>query len=84
VRGVTIEVEPGEKVGIVGESGSGKTLTMLSVLRLLASPPLSVLSGEVLLDGEDHCCVSGVRSKRRYAPTASTWPRRRPARVTFS
>ena len=53
VRGVTIEVEAGEKVGIVGESGSGKTLTMLSVLRLLASPPLSVLSGEVLLDGED-------------------------------
>jgi oligopeptide/dipeptide ABC transporter ATP-binding protein len=53
VRGVSIDVLTGEKLGIVGESGSGKTLTMLSVLRLLASPPLSVLSGEILLDGED-------------------------------
>jgi oligopeptide/dipeptide ABC transporter ATP-binding protein len=61
VRGVTLEVEAGEKVGIVGESGSGKTLTMLSVLRLLASPPLSVLSGEVLLDGED---LAQVKVKR--------------------
>jgi oligopeptide transport system ATP-binding protein len=53
VRGVSFDVESGEKVGIVGESGSGKTLTMLSIVRLLASPPLSVLAGEVLLDGED-------------------------------
>lgn len=53
VRGVTIEVEAGEKLGIVGESGSGKTLTMLSVLRLLASPPLSVLSGRILFQDED-------------------------------
>jgi oligopeptide/dipeptide ABC transporter ATP-binding protein len=53
VRGVNLDVQPGEKVGIVGESGSGKTLTMLSVLRLLASPPLAVLKGEVLFDGAD-------------------------------
>jgi oligopeptide/dipeptide ABC transporter ATP-binding protein len=53
VRGVSIDVATGEKLGIVGESGSGKTLTMLAILRLLASPPLSVLSGEILLDGED-------------------------------
>jgi oligopeptide/dipeptide ABC transporter ATP-binding protein len=61
VRGVTLDVDAGEKVGIVGESGSGKTLTMLSVLRLLASPPLSVLSGEVLLDGEDLATVDDRR-----------------------
>lgn len=61
VRGVNLDVEAGEKVGIVGESGSGKTLTMLSVLRLLASPPLSVLSGEVLLDGEDLATVDDRR-----------------------
>jgi oligopeptide/dipeptide ABC transporter ATP-binding protein len=61
VRGVSIDVEPGEKVGIVGESGSGKTLTMLSVLRLLASPPLSVLSGEILLDGEDLASLDDKR-----------------------
>lgn len=53
VRGVSLDVEAGEKVGIVGESGSGKTLTMLAVLRLLASPPLRVVKGEVLFDGND-------------------------------
>jgi oligopeptide/dipeptide ABC transporter ATP-binding protein len=61
VRGVNLDVDAGEKVGIVGESGSGKTLTMLSILRLLASPPLSVLSGEVLLDGEDLATVDDHR-----------------------
>lgn len=61
VRGVDLDVDAGEKVGIVGESGSGKTLTMLSVLRLLASPPLSVLSGQVLFDGEDLAAVDDRR-----------------------
>ncbi len=53
VRGVDLTVAPGERVGVVGESGSGKTLTMLSVLQLLASPPLEIAAGQVLLDGED-------------------------------
>ena len=53
VRGVSIDVAPGEKLGIVGESGSGKTLTMLAIVRLLATPPLAVVKGEVMLDGED-------------------------------
>jgi oligopeptide/dipeptide ABC transporter ATP-binding protein len=61
VRGVDIAVGPGEKLGIVGESGSGKTLTMLAVLRLLASPPLAVLRGEILLDGEDLAHVDDKR-----------------------
>jgi len=53
VRGVDLDVAPGEKLGIVGESGSGKTLTMLAVLSLLASPPLSVLSGSITFGGRD-------------------------------
>ncbi|HEY5104368.1 MAG TPA: ABC transporter ATP-binding protein [Acidimicrobiales bacterium] len=53
VRGVSLDVASGEKVGIVGESGSGKTLTMLSVTQLLPTPPLAVLGGEILFDGED-------------------------------
>jgi len=61
VRGVSLDVDAGEKVGIVGESGSGKTLTMLAILRLLASPPLSVLEGEVLLDGEDLASIGDRR-----------------------
>ena len=61
VRGVNISVRAGEKLGIVGESGSGKTLTMLAILRLLASPPLSVLSGSILLDGENLARVDQQR-----------------------
>ena len=48
VRGVDLDVSPGEKLGIVGESGSGKTLTVLSVLRLLPDPPIRLLGGTIV------------------------------------
>jgi oligopeptide/dipeptide ABC transporter ATP-binding protein len=60
VRGVNLDVAPGEKLGIVGESGSGKTLTILSVLQLLPAP-LEILGGSVSFDGED---LRGVSSRR--------------------
>jgi oligopeptide/dipeptide ABC transporter ATP-binding protein len=53
VRGVDLDVGPGEKVAVVGESGSGKTLTMLSVLRLLPDPPVRLMSGAVYYQGCD-------------------------------
>ena len=53
VRGVDLEVFPGEKLGIVGESGSGKTLTVLSVLRLLPDPPVRLLRGQITFAGRD-------------------------------
>jgi oligopeptide transport system ATP-binding protein len=52
VRGVNLDVLPGEKVGVVGESGSGKTLTMLSMLRLLPRP-LEVLGGEIFFENRN-------------------------------
>jgi oligopeptide/dipeptide ABC transporter ATP-binding protein len=64
VRGVDLDVAPGEKVGIVGESGSGKTLTTLSILRLLPSPPLAVLSGEILFAGDDVMKMDKVRLRQ--------------------
>ncbi len=51
--GVSFSVAPGETVGLVGESGCGKTVTALSILRLLPSPPAVVDGGEVLLRGEN-------------------------------
>jgi oligopeptide/dipeptide ABC transporter ATP-binding protein len=53
VRGVDLDVFPGEKLGIVGESGSGKSLTVLSVLRLLPDPPVRLLGGTITFAGED-------------------------------
>jgi oligopeptide/dipeptide ABC transporter ATP-binding protein len=53
VRGVDLEVFPGQKLGIVGESGSGKTLTVLSVLRLLPDPPVRLLRGQITFAGQD-------------------------------
>ena len=53
VEDVNFELRHGEVLGLVGESGSGKTVTSLSLMRLLPSPPFSVASGQVLFEGDD-------------------------------
>jgi oligopeptide/dipeptide ABC transporter ATP-binding protein len=50
VDGVSFEVKRGAWVGLVGESGSGKSVTALSILRLLPSPPGRVASGSITLE----------------------------------
>ncbi|MEO8296948.1 MAG: dipeptide ABC transporter ATP-binding protein [Burkholderiales bacterium] len=47
VRGVSFDIQPGEKLALVGESGSGKTVTALSLLKLL---PQAQVSGQALFD----------------------------------
>jgi oligopeptide transport system ATP-binding protein len=53
VDGISFDLKRGETLGIVGESGSGKSVTNLSVLRLIPSPPGRIVSGEVLFRGQD-------------------------------
>jgi oligopeptide/dipeptide ABC transporter ATP-binding protein len=53
VRGIDLEVRPGERVGLVGESGSGKSLTLLAVMGLLAGPPLEITGGSVRFNGTE-------------------------------
>lgn len=48
VKNISLEINHGEAVAIVGESGSGKTVTSLSVLQLLPSPPAKYKSGKIL------------------------------------
>lgn len=53
VDGVDMYVKRGETLGVVGESGCGKSVTSLSVMRLIASPPGKIVAGEILFEGED-------------------------------
>jgi peptide/nickel transport system ATP-binding protein len=52
VKNIALTVNKGEIFAIVGESGSGKTVTSLSILQLLQSPPARYTSGEILFSGD--------------------------------
>ena len=53
VNGVSFSLEQGETLGVVGESGCGKSVTMLSCLKLIASPPGEIVAGKALFKDID-------------------------------
>lgn len=53
VNHFSLDMYPGETVGLVGETGAGKTTVALSILGLLQSPPGKVLSGTIAYKGTD-------------------------------
>ena len=64
VNDVSFDLAPGEVLGVVGESGSGKSVTMMSLIGLLPSPPAEVRNGRVLLNGEDLLTVPASRMRQ--------------------
>ncbi|MFC5077165.1 putative D,D-dipeptide transport ATP-binding protein DdpD [Vibrio thalassae] len=50
---VSFHIKPGECLGLVGESGSGKSVTALSIMGLIPSPPGVITGGSIQLDGEE-------------------------------
>ncbi|TNE33518.1 MAG: ABC transporter ATP-binding protein [Alphaproteobacteria bacterium] len=60
---VSLDLKEGEILGIVGESGCGKSMTALSVMGLIPSPPGKVTSGSIQLDGEE--LLTAPRSRMR-------------------
>ena len=53
VNSVSFDLKPGELLGVVGESGSGKSVTMMSLIGLLPSPPAEIREGSVNFDGRN-------------------------------
>ncbi len=53
VNGVSVHIDAEETLGLVGESGCGKSVTSLSIMRLIPSPPGRIVGGEVLFRGRD-------------------------------
>ena len=53
VNSVSFHLNRGEVLGVVGESGSGKSVTMMSLIGLLPSPPAEIRGGEVMLGDQD-------------------------------
>lgn len=69
VDGVSFDIAEGEALGIVGESGCGKSVTALSIMRLIPSPPGKIEGGEVFFEGKnlldlDNGEMRRVRGKR--------------------
>ncbi len=61
---VSYAVGAGETLGVVGESGCGKSVTSLSILRLIPTPPGRIVGGQVWFEGEDLTQVSEDRIRQ--------------------
>ena len=68
VKNVSINIQKGETLALVGESGSGKTVTAMSILKLLPSPPAQWPSGEIRYDGKNMLALNEreLRGMRGY------------------
>tara|TARA_R100001129_G_scaffold15156_5_gene9906 strand:- start:14204 stop:16135 length:1932 start_codon:yes stop_codon:yes gene_type:complete len=64
VGGVDLKVGKGECLGLVGESGSGKSVSAMSIMGLVPTPPGSIVGGVALLEDEDVFAASDERIRQ--------------------
>ncbi|MDZ4789079.1 MAG: ABC transporter ATP-binding protein [Blastochloris sp.] len=69
VDSISFDLKKGETLAIVGESGSGKSVTALALTKLLPSPPSCLVTGTIMLEGQDILQLHGeplrkIRGKR--------------------
>lgn len=64
VDGVDLTIRRGTTLGVVGESGCGKSVTALSIMRLVQSPPGRITGGQIMFDGRDLLSLSDSEMNR--------------------
>jgi oligopeptide/dipeptide ABC transporter ATP-binding protein len=64
IDGVSFEIGEGKTLGLVGESGCGKSVTSLSIMRLIPSPPGKIVGGEILYRGRDLLKLSNEEMRK--------------------
>jgi len=64
VRGTSFDVYANEVLCLVGESGCGKTLTALSIMRLVPTPPIRITGGIAVFNGRDLLALGGKEMRR--------------------
>ncbi|WP_369790392.1 dipeptide/oligopeptide/nickel ABC transporter permease/ATP-binding protein [Rouxiella sp. WC2420] len=65
VKGISFQVAKGECLGLIGESGSGKSVTALSIMGLVASPPAVIVGGAAYVCGEEMLSLPSQKLQQR-------------------
>ena len=71
VDGVSLSIKKNGTLGLVGESGCGKSMTALSVLRLVPTPPGRIVAGRILLAGKEILTLSEIEMRALRGRLAS-------------
>ena len=72
VDGIDLYINKGETLGVVGESGCGKSVTALSIMRLIPTPPGRIVEGSIIYNGRNlldaqpaHRCARSAAKRSR-------------------